>query len=309
MYRPKVNKPSRGVNKALEQGTFGSWTTLSWDEDKYSYVKCKCVCGKLKSIRASSLISEDSTSCGCTMGTPCGVKFKCKKRSEHPMYKTYYGMQRRCYNKNSPDYKWYGGRGISVCDRWLSDFDNFLEDMELSYEKGLEIERLDVDGNYEPENCIWLTRKSQLSNTTRSRKLKGWGIELTTTEWSILLDFNGKLLDDRINKLQWEGDLEEVLSITFKNKSHKLIYKGTEMNASDIWKLEGFTEGQKNGRLNKYGDSLKALEAEGIEFTVVVPRDKEYRTFEEGLKWLRSKVKDPFEEHLLYKIEKQLEEL
>lgn len=313
MYKPKVNKPSKGVNEALRQGTFGNWTALSWDEDKYSYVKCKCVCGKLKSVRASSLLSEDSTSCGCTMGTPCGVKFKCKRRSDHPMYRTYYGMYNRCYNENASDHQWYGGRGISMCDRWSNitptGFDNFLEDMESSYEVGLEIERLDVNGNYEPDNCTWLTRRSQLSNTTRSRKLLGWGIELTTTEWGIFLGFKGQLLDDRINKLQWTGKLEDILADTFKDKSHSLLYKGKIHTANEIWEAEGFTAGQRNGRITKYGSSVKALEEEGINFEEVKCREKSLLSFEEALKTLKEKNRDAFEDHLLYKIDKQLEML
>lgn len=304
--------------KALSIRDFGYWKVLEKDTNKKRYLICRCKCGNTKSIRADSLLNSDSMSCGCYAAEETSKRLKGKFKTDavykHPLYKIYMGMFNRCYNETGQDYQWYGGRGIKVDDKWISPkrdvtgFLNFLEDMEDTYEKGLELDRLDVNGKYSPSNCKWVTRKSQLHNTTRNRNLKGWGIYLNVTEWGYLLKFNGKMLDDRINKLKWEEPLEAVLEKTFKDRQFSLLYKGNICSASEIWKREGFTEGQRNGRLNKYGDSINALRMENIDFEIVSPREKEYLSFEEGLKHLRDKDKDSFEEHLLYKIESQLEE-
>lgn len=87
-----------------------------------------------------------------------GAVQKTHGMSETKIYNVWLGMRRRCKNPNDAKYKNYGGRGIIVCDRWQS-FENFYEDMGDSYQEGLTIERVDVNGNYEPTNCTWITRK------------------------------------------------------------------------------------------------------------------------------------------------------
>lgn len=317
-YKPKIVEQCPQVKAVLQVKVFGQWTVLSWEEDKPRHLKCICTCGNTKNVRCDSLLNGDSTSCGCTAGERTGAKLKGRLKPDaqarHPLGSIYRGMRHRCGSEKSQDYKYYGGKGVKVCDRWLGEergegFENFVEDMFPTYSEGFEIERLDVNGDYSPENCKWVCRRSQLQNTTKSRRLTGWNIELTVSEWGFLLGFNPKMLDDRINKLKWDAPLEEVIGAVFKDRGYKLEYKGSICSASEIWVSEGFTEGQRNSRLTKYGDSLKALQAEGVDFKLVEERDKDYRTFEEGIEWLQSKQRDSFEDHLLYKIDKQLEEL
>jgi hypothetical protein len=93
-------------------------------------------------------------------------------------YRVWHDMKRRCYNVKTVSYRYYGGRGIRVCDRWLYSFKNFLEDM--GYKPGPEysLDRRNNDGNYEPKNCRWATRKVQMNNTRRQqahRIRKMWG--------------------------------------------------------------------------------------------------------------------------------------
>jgi hypothetical protein len=86
-----------------------------------------------------------------------------KEPNYKKLYDVWYCMKRRCFNKSNHNYKNYGGRGITVCQRWL-DFHNFLEDMSAGYSKGLSLDRIDCNGNYEPNNCRWATTEIQSYN-------------------------------------------------------------------------------------------------------------------------------------------------
>lgn len=85
-------------------------------------------------------------------------------RKRHPLHYVYYNMKQRCLNKNRHDFKYYGGRGIKICDRWLESFSNFVDDMLPSYSPGLTLDRIEVNGDYAPENCRWVTMSVQCKN-------------------------------------------------------------------------------------------------------------------------------------------------
>ena len=103
-------------------------------------------------------------------------------------------------------------------------------------------------------------------------------------------------------------DLERLVKDTFKDRRHTLRYQGSICTASQIWEQEGFTLGQRNSRISTHGDSVTALQEEGIIFDIIKPREKVYLPFEDAVKFLRNKVRDAFENHLLFKITEQLKE-
>jgi hypothetical protein len=125
---------------------------------------CLCDCGVRKLIRAANLKSGGSKSCGCSSfkhGWYSGSK------KAHPLYRTYQGIVSRCMNTNSPSYHDYGGRGITICSRWLNKdngFQNFISDVGARPE-GHTLDRINVNAGYEPSNVRWATSKEQARNT------------------------------------------------------------------------------------------------------------------------------------------------
>jgi len=126
-------------------------------EKSHRYWNCVCECGKKTITRSDSLTSGNTRSCGCLKKYNSVVKTHGMSASF--VYRTWASMLQRCNNKNNPRYKDWGGRGIKVCKRWIS-FENFYEDMG-DKPCGLTLDRINNEGNYEPENCHWATTKEQ----------------------------------------------------------------------------------------------------------------------------------------------------
>ncbi len=151
---------------------FGKLTVIA-DSGRFSGEKrsrwlCRCECGGYTKAVSNSLTSGNTTSCGC------GKKRTTHGKSNSRIYTIWQNMRARCYNLKSPNYEYYGGRGIIVCEEWNSDFVSFYNwAVGCGYSPSLTIDRKDNNGNYEPLNCRWVTMKEQSQNR-RFPKVKGF---------------------------------------------------------------------------------------------------------------------------------------
>ena len=150
------------------------------------YWECLCDCGKEKEVRSDSLVGGLVRSCGC-LKKEADIKnlgiTNNHEQTHHPLYGRWNAMLNRCNNPKQVSYKHYGERGIKVCEEW-HDINNFIEWAESNgFQKHLTIDRIDVDGNYEPSNCRWITAREQAYNKTNSVFFTWNGETLTLMQW------------------------------------------------------------------------------------------------------------------------------
>lgn len=179
-----------------------------------SVLLCQCECGNKKVANAREVWRGKTKACGCLMSAGT------HQMTGTPTYRTWKAMKQRCFNKKHPQRKQYGGRGITVCERWKNSFELFLADMGEA-PKGKSIDRINNDGNYEPGNCRWATAKQQSRNNSGNKNITFNGITLCQNAWAEKLGICGPTLRHRL--ANWEfADALTLLPSTIRYKPRKL---------------------------------------------------------------------------------------
>lgn len=163
--------------------------------------KCVCDCGNECYIVSRSLISGATKSCGCFMQESRGKSRITHHKSNEKIYLTWQSMRKRCESPNNKNFTDYGGRGIKVCEEWRNDFQAFYDwAMANGYADNLTIDRIDVNGNYEPSNCRWVSRKIQSNNRRNNVYLTYKGETHTISEWGEIKNIKPSVLYQRKRK-------------------------------------------------------------------------------------------------------------
>ena len=175
----------------------------------------ECECGFISEYDKNNIERGNTTRC-----SKCANKSRREKHSRHGCsismkqsnpevysnYTIWQGMKRRCYLKTARSYPDYGGRGIKVCDRWLESFDNFVEDMGFRPTSKHEIDRINTNGDYEPGNCRWATKKENARNKRNTVMLTIDGNKKSMAEWSEISGESYDNIKNRVNNLGWSHE-------------------------------------------------------------------------------------------------------
>lgn len=170
----------------------------------YAYKKaafwiCRCDCGNHTTVQSCHLRSGATQSCGCHKKESGRDRRTVHGFSYSKLYRIWGSMKERCINPNSKPYKDYGGRGITICDEWLDSFEAFRDwAMANGYRDDLTIDRIDVNGNYEPSNCQWATQKEQQNNKRNNHLLSYNGKTQTISQWSDETGLEWMVIYDRL---------------------------------------------------------------------------------------------------------------
>jgi hypothetical protein len=171
---------------------------------------CKCDCGNEFVTTALNLKSGDTKSCGCIRAKMLSSRNERHGKSKTRLYRIWLGIKKRCTNKNESCYKNYGGRGIKICDEWVNNYPAFETWANANgYNENLTIDRIDVNGNYCPNNCRWITKQEQGYNKRNSRFIEYNNKKRTVAEWAKELGINYDTIHLR---LQRGWPIEKVLS-------------------------------------------------------------------------------------------------
>lgn len=213
-----------GVPINLTNKRFGSLVVIEkHGHDKHGSVMwlCKCDCGGSAITTTSHLMSGHTKSCGCGQRLAIMKTSYVHGGTHDRLYATWNNIKRRCYAEKQPSYKDYGGRGIKMCDEWRYNYEAFktwayshgYDDSAKPH--GCSIDRIDVNGDYCPENCRWVGNIEQANNKRDNRMLTVFGETLTMADAARKYGINYGTLNSRVNALHWSA--EKALSVPVQN--------------------------------------------------------------------------------------------
>ena len=209
-------------------------TERSKEKKRYGLYQCQYCEEEFEAIQ-QHIKNGNTKSCGC-LTTTHGLR-------SHRLYNIWASMYHRCYTKKNPKYKNYGARGIQVCERWL-DVKNFIDDMYPDYKEGLSLDRVDVDGNYEPNNCRWTTQNVQAQNTrelriTNTSGYRGVSWYTITGKWLARIGVDSKKMHLGLYPTALEAAKAYERYIRLNNLEHNFTPALTEEEIEELNKKKG----------------------------------------------------------------------
>lgn len=219
---------------------------------------CRCDCGKTVVVLGGSLTGGKTHSCGCYRNENSANKATKHGKHELKIYGVWSSMKGRCFCESNKSYKNYGGRGITVCDEWM-EFQGFYEwSLTSGYSEGLTIERIDVNGDYCPENCKWATRLEQAHNKRNNKFIEYNGEKKCYSEWAHELGGTDGLVSQRIKK-GWEVKDAVTEPIIDPYLGEQITINGVTKNKGQWAKEMGIHRTTLNSRIKKGWDIEKAI--------------------------------------------------
>lgn len=179
--------------------------------------RCKCDCGNEKITTVTMLNAGKTSSCGCYQHERRVINATKHGKRNTRQYTIWFHMKERCYNPKCREYRFYGARGVEMCKEWLNDFKSFYDwSLKNGYQDNLTIDRIDFYGNYEPNNCRWITIQEQQCNRRNNRFFEYNGKRQTISQWAKEYGFTWEQLRDRIDKLGWSFEKAIITPIHSK---------------------------------------------------------------------------------------------
>lgn len=178
---------------------------------------CLCDCGNTTEVKSVNLIHGATKSCGCKTNEMISDKNKKHGLVNDKLYSVWSGMKSRCYNPNNREYNNYGGRGITICDEWKNDFTKFYNwAINNGFDKNLTIDRININQNYCPDNCRWITNKEQQRNKRNTIYLTYKNETKPLMEWSEIVGINSETIKNRLKRNWSVEDALEKPPIKYK---------------------------------------------------------------------------------------------
>lgn len=228
---------------------FGRWMVIDRADNLNGRTMwhCRCDCGTEKDVDAVNLRKGLTLSCGCLLSEKMADKQRTHGKRRSRLYNVWSNMKRRCYDEQNISYPYYGGRGITVCDEWVGA-DGFQHFWDWSYANGYDetapkgectLDRIDVNGNYEPSNCRWTDSFGQMRNRTNNRRITIQGITKTLSEWAELYGISESLASDRLNR-GWEA--QRAFTETPMQMRKDIEYNGETHSYSEWSRILGINK-------------------------------------------------------------------
>jgi hypothetical protein len=181
----------------------------------------RCDCGTEFERTAKVVKNGNTKSCGCLAREMTAARNRANAThgmSNTSTHNVWTNMKERCLNPNHKSFNRYGGRGITICQRWLDSFQNFLDDMG-TMPIGMSLDRKDVNGNYEPGNCRWATSEEQANNKANNRVLEFKGKKQTIAQWAREVGMSREALRHRLNA-GWSSEDALTMKLDHANNNH-----------------------------------------------------------------------------------------